>query len=878
MADPYSPPESDWIAPARSRSHSRPSSRAPSPAPSPSAAQPDTAPLAQHPPPDSAAAVAPRLYFPSAPSRTPSAASNQSSNSPLLESGLPPASAYPARGASLGAAAVTAAHESIAGARHSTAAPPPSLPPRPAHEHSRGPGTGQDSDLSLLDAVNSLSPSLASPSSPPPPPSADRYAMPAPIPIPARSPSDSALSPDEARYGALPLSNTDSSAYSLDVGSPPPATSAAHIGLGFAANANSRLAVRPGEHDASSGASHDLPQPPSLPPRHRQNSLGSAEAISAPEPPPRQPSLPADLNRNGTRGDTVVPVGFDEGALRALCDMDCGTPLLLDRMKQSMASCREASNFFKKRAQIEEEYARSLTKLAKSSAESYSAGDGKAGSYVSSWLTFLRTHELVGEARLKFAAQLSEMSDELTMLGKEVDKNRKAAKELASKLEKGLQEQDALVDRARMRFDAAAEDLERLLVLKQGETVTPSSVPHAGSSTAAGGVASKGRSFGKAMSKLKGPKNAAQYAKQEEEVRSRMGQTSDSYRAQVSGAQSVRQEYFQTQLPRVLRTLKENVDELDLGTQYHLSRYAYLLENVLVTEGLTIAPVAPEDGQGLRTVIESIDLREDFKTYMQQYSLNWQMSGQQRGPKREGPEEESFPYDSPSQSAAAALPTFGVDLGEQMLRDGVEVPRVLEKCAEAIELYGLESKGIYRLSGTTSRVQRLKAALDHDVEAVDLLSEENLSDINDIAAVLKLWFRELPEPLLTWELYHAFVDAAKIENDRLRHIRLHERINELPDPNYATLKFLMGHLDKVAQYEAVNQMSRSNLAIVFGPNLLGAPPPQLAHLYPGPAPVTSPDGTPASSSGGGGGGLQDMQWQCKCIETILQHFVEIFVE
>lgn len=53
-----------------------------------------------------------------------------------------------------------------------------------------------------------------------------------------------------------------------------------------------------------------------------------------------------------------------------------------------------------------------------------------------------------------------------------------------------------------------------------------------------------------------------------------------------------------------------------------------------------------------------------------------------------------------------------------MLRDGVEVPRVLEKCAEAIELYGLESKGIYRLSGTTSRVQRLKAALDYGASVV----------------------------------------------------------------------------------------------------------------------------------------------------------------
>jgi len=89
--------------------------------------------------------------------------------------------------------------------------------------------------------------------------------------------------------------------------------------------------------------------------------------------------------------------------------------------------------------------------------------------------------------------------------------------------------------------------------------------------------------------------------------------------------------------------------------------------------------------------------------------------------------------------------------------------------------------GIYRLSGTTSRVQRLKACLDRgklsslksgifewswwrtgetDLDGTDLMSEDNLSDINDIAAVLKLWFRELPEPLLTWELYHQFIDVS----------------------------------------------------------------------------------------------------------------------
>lgn len=128
-----------------------------------------------------------------------------------------------------------------------------------------------------------------------------------------------------------------------------------------------------------------------------------------------------------------------------------------------------------------------------------------------------------------------------------------------------------------------------------------------------------------------------------------------------------------------------------------------------------------------------------------------------------------------------------------------------------------------------------------DVDAVDLNAEEHLQDINDITGALKLWFRELPEPLMTYELYGGFVDAAKIENDRLRHIRLHERVNELPDANYATLKYLMGHLDKVSQNGEINQMRASNLAIVFGPTLFRPPP----------------DDTSSA--------LSDMAWQCKAV-------------
>ncbi|CAE6431774.1 unnamed protein product [Rhizoctonia solani] len=62
----------------------------------------------------------------------------------------------------------------------------------------------------------------------------------------------------------------------------------------------------------------------------------------------------------------------------------------------------------------------------------------------------------------------------------------------------------------------------------------------------------------------------------------------------------------------------------------------------------------------------------------------------------------------------------------------------------------------------------------------------------------------------------------EIEGERLRSIRLHEHVNALPDANYSTLKYLMGHLYRISEREHVNQMSRSNLAIVFGPTLLGA--------------------------------------------------------
>ncbi|ETW79293.1 hypothetical protein HETIRDRAFT_323566 [Heterobasidion irregulare TC 32-1] len=529
---------------------------------------------------------------------------------------------------------------------------------------------------------------------------------------------------------------------------------------------------------------------------------------------------------------SVVEPGFDETVLLALCDLDCGVPLLLDRIKQSMVSCREASVFFKKRAVLEEEYGRGMQKLAKTTSEVYSMNDGKAGSFVNSWQSMMKIHEIMAENRIRFAQRLNEMSEELANLAKEVDKNRKQTKELASRYERSLQESEMATEKSKNRFDVSVEELERILVQKEGESLKDTGMQ----GRSPGGKRAIGKAVAKGGLLLKG-KNPGNIQRQEDDIRARVSTASDSYRKSVHETQGLRQEYFNFQLPRILRALKECADEIDLGTQYHLTRYAFLFESIMLSDGSTLAPSGIEDGPGLKATIESIDNRADFKVYMQHYA--YAHGGVQRGPRRTGPEHEGFlpplpPHRDHTQPVAYApntpnggsvalpdrgRPSFGVDLAEQMSRDNVEVPPLMVKCCEAIEKYGLYSQGIYRISGTMSKIAKLKERLDKDLDTVNLDADEWASDINNVTSVLKLWLRELPEPLLTTGLHQGFLEAAKIENDRLRHIRLHERVNELPDANYATLKYFLGHLHRVAQLEAHNSMSISNLAIVFGPTL-----------------------------------------------------------
>ncbi|KAL1613070.1 Rho GTPase-activating protein [Paraconiothyrium brasiliense] len=161
-------------------------------------------------------------------------------------------------------------------------------------------------------------------------------------------------------------------------------------------------------------------------------------------------------------------------------------------------------------------------------------------------------------------------------------------------------------------------------------------------------------------------------------------------------------------------------------------------------------------------------------------------------------------------------PVFGVTLDQLFARDGSPVPLVVYQCIQAVDLYGLEVEGIYRIPGTSSHIQHMKALFDSDATQVDFRNPEAFQhDVNSVAGLLKQFFRELPDPLLTRDFYTKFIDAARIDDETMRRDSMHALINALPDPNYATLRAIMLHLRRVEQSSEVNRMSTANLGICW---------------------------------------------------------------
>ncbi|XP_051553405.1 rho GTPase-activating protein 29 isoform X2 [Myxocyprinus asiaticus] len=186
------------------------------------------------------------------------------------------------------------------------------------------------------------------------------------------------------------------------------------------------------------------------------------------------------------------------------------------------------------------------------------------------------------------------------------------------------------------------------------------------------------------------------------------------------------------------------------------------------------------------------------------------------------------------------LHLFGIDFAQVAKNSPDGIPFIIKKCTSEIESRALNIKGIYRVNGAKSRVEKLCQAFENGKDLVEL------SDLHphDISNVLKLYLRQLPEPLILYRYYNDVIGLAKetqnilvdetdsakgkssgeqlclsIELKRVI-FKIRDLLRHLPAAHYKTLQFLIAHLHRVTEQAEENKMTASNLGIIFGPTLI----------------------------------------------------------
>ncbi|KAI1392387.1 RhoGAP-domain-containing protein [Hypoxylon trugodes] len=737
----------------------------------------------------------------------------------------------------------------------------------------------------------------------------------------------------------------------------------------------------------------DLTSPQTL--DHERERTGSMSLGNSASPAPEDG--PVSPNGTGTEAITMIPSSVEPEQPKEVQEVlasDIGVSTMLNRLKQSVTAAREFATFLKKRSDLEDQHAKGLKKLCRSTQDSIHHSDHRQGTFAQSYEEMLMIHDRMAENGIQFALSLHQMHEDLLEVAAVAEKHRKGWKQNGLAAEQRLADLENAMRKSKTKYDSLAEEYDRVRTgeAKQGPRV-----------------------FG-----IKGPKSAAQH---EEDLLRKVQAADTDYMGKVQTYQSEKATMESTTRPETVKALQDLIRECDSGTTLQMQKFASFNEKLLLSNGLVISPLksATQPGQhsrSLKEVVQAIDNKKDLENYLisfhskvpirssepkyernpvlnpqQNMSVNQisQFNQQQQRPEsqRQGsplqsqmpppgsmgsrtggydtisspsgfqgpartftpppgitpptqrpssgpghersfshgamlnqgntqpqpqynarnsiqapppqsrfnggmggppqlgalpfqnqpsrnqspqqggvmgfqpPRNEQSPVRSASPSNAlvpkgdASIsrgPVFGVSLERLYENSKGPVPMVVYQCIQAVDLYGLAVEGIYRLSGSANHVNKLKHLFDtnEDAPILDFRNPENFfHDVNSVAGLLKQFLRDLPDPLLTSEHYAGFIEAARSDDDVVRRDSLHAIINALPDPNYATLRALALHLHRVIEHSAVNRMNSQNLAIVFGPTLMGTAP---------------------------GANIADAGWQVRVVDTILQNTYQIFDE
>uniref|UniRef100_A0A3Q2ZMA0 Rho GTPase activating protein 12 n=1 Tax=Kryptolebias marmoratus TaxID=37003 RepID=A0A3Q2ZMA0_KRYMA len=153
---------------------------------------------------------------------------------------------------------------------------------------------------------------------------------------------------------------------------------------------------------------------------------------------------------------------------------------------------------------------------------------------------------------------------------------------------------------------------------------------------------------------------------------------------------------------------------------------------------------------------------------------------------------------------------FGCSLTSLCQRENTSVPNFVTMCIH---------HGIYDEDPNQTCIFVSCFPLFASDEKVDL-SDSKWEDIHVTTGALKMFFRELPEPLFTYGSFSDFVNAIKCSDYKQRVNFVKDLIKKLPKPNHDTMQALFKHLQRVIEHGEANRMTTQSVAIVFGPTLL----------------------------------------------------------
>merc|ERR1719270_854816 len=181
---------------------------------------------------------------------------------------------------------------------------------------------------------------------------------------------------------------------------------------------------------------------------------------------------------------------------------------------------------------------------------------------------------------------------------------------------------------------------------------------------------------------------------------------------------------------------------------------------------------------------------------------------------------------------------FGGSLEEYLESSHQDIPQIIKSCVRIINLYGLHHQGIFRVSGSQAEINNFRESFERGEDPLADMTDGN--DINSVAGVLKLYLRELREPIFSVQYFDQFMELArdhpipfvlnvrdkyyqKLESKHEFVVKVRELVKSWPRPVYIVMRYLFAFLQHLSTYSDENMMDPYNLAICFGPTLVPIP-------------------------------------------------------